>query len=163
MVKSSLSEYREGAMGALMDEYEKALDELLQVVKPITQDQFETIVDYETKDESCRSIQTILSHVIGAGYAYSDYIRDRLGLEITSSPVDLKQVNHITNFLQRMFEYMLETVELMSPFTDEIWMSTLIRTRWGQNYDLEQLLEHAIVHLLRHRRQLEKFLIQLSK
>jgi hypothetical protein len=26
--------------------------------------------------------------------------------------------------------------------------------------NLEQLLEHAIVHLLRHRRQIEKFLLQ---
>ena len=30
----------------------------------------------------------------------------------------------------------------------------------GQSYDAEQLLEHAIVHILRHRRQIEKFKIQ---
>jgi len=29
--------------------------------------------------------------------------------------------------------------------------------RWGPQYDLEQLLEHAVVHILRHRRQIEKF------
>jgi hypothetical protein len=27
-------------------------------------------------------------------------------------------------------------------------------------HNLEQLLEHAIVHLLRHRRQIEKFMLQ---
>ena len=27
-------------------------------------------------------------------------------------------------------------------------------------YDAEQLLEHAIVHILRHRRQIEKFMWQ---
>ena len=32
--------------------------------------------------------------------------------------------------------------------------------RWGQRYDVEQLLEHAIVHVLRHRRQIERFLMK---
>ena len=32
---------------------------------------------------------------------------------------------------------------------------------WGQYYDIEQLFEHAIVHILRHRRQIERFLIIL--
>jgi len=29
---------------------------------------------------------------------------------------------------------------------------------WRQLYDVEQLMEHAIVHVLRHRRQIERFL-----
>jgi hypothetical protein len=33
-----------------------------------------------------------------------------------------------------------------------------IPARWGPVYDLEQLLEHMIVHVLRHRRQIERFL-----
>ena len=37
-----------------------------------------------------------------------------------------------------------------------------IKTGWGQLYDIEQLTEHAIVHILRHRRQIEKFKIILS-
>jgi hypothetical protein len=36
----------------------------------------------------------------------------------------------------------------------------VINSRWGTVYDLEGLLEHAIVHLLRHRRQIEKFIWQ---
>ena len=33
-----------------------------------------------------------------------------------------------------------------------------IQSGWGTVYDLEQLLEHAVVHMLRHRRQIERFL-----
>jgi len=33
-----------------------------------------------------------------------------------------------------------------------------MKTSWGENYDFEQLLEHAIVHILRHRRQIERLL-----
>ena len=31
-------------------------------------------------------------------------------------------------------------------------------TPWGTTYTLEQMLEHAIVHILRHRRQIERLL-----
>jgi hypothetical protein len=34
------------------------------------------------------------------------------------------------------------------------------KTRWGVDYNIDQLFEHAIVHVLRHRRQIEKFLLK---
>jgi DNA polymerase III delta prime subunit len=37
-----------------------------------------------------------------------------------------------------------------------------IKPGWGQLYDIEQMMEHAIVHILRHRRQIEKFKVQLT-
>jgi hypothetical protein len=42
--------------------------------------------------------------------------------------------------------------------TDEEISATVINSGWGVTYDAEQLLEHAIVHVLRHRRQIEKFI-----
>ena len=36
-----------------------------------------------------------------------------------------------------------------------------MRVSWGQLYDVEQIFEHAIVHILRHRRQIERFLLKL--
>jgi hypothetical protein len=42
--------------------------------------------------------------------------------------------------------------------TYEEMASIRIAARWGPTYDLEQLLEHAIVHVLRHRRQIERLL-----
>jgi hypothetical protein len=35
---------------------------------------------------------------------------------------------------------------------------TVINSRWGVVYTVEGLLEHAVVHVLRHRRQIEKFI-----
>lgn len=37
-----------------------------------------------------------------------------------------------------------------------------INVRWGQQYDPEQLMQHAIVHVLKHRRQIEKFNLKLN-
>jgi hypothetical protein len=44
--------------------------------------------------------------------------------------------------------------------SDEEIMGTVINSTWGTRYDVEQLLEHAVVHILRHRRQIEKFIWQ---
>ena len=41
---------------------------------------------------------------------------------------------------------------------DEAAMAALrFPVRWGPTYDPEMLLEHAIVHLLRHRRQITRW------
>ncbi|MCU0345023.1 MAG: hypothetical protein MUF28_14515 [Ignavibacterium sp.] len=68
--------YRKGAIGALMDEYERAAEELKDLVSNIGETDFVKIVDAKTKDEDCRSVQTIVSHVINSGYGYANYIRD---------------------------------------------------------------------------------------
>lgn len=35
------------------------------------------VSDPQTEDEACRSVQTIMSHVVHAGYGYADYLRGR--------------------------------------------------------------------------------------
>jgi hypothetical protein len=44
--------------------------------------------------------------------------------------------------------------------TDEEIERITLQTGWEVTYNLEQLLEHAIVHILRHRRLIEKFMLQ---
>src|SRR5919112_6532396 len=75
--------YRSGAVGALMDEYERAASELARLVERIPDDDFTRVVDAQTKDEDCRSVQTIMSHVVRAGYGYADYIREQFSIEST--------------------------------------------------------------------------------
>ena len=43
--------------------------------------------------------------------------------------------------------------------TDEELLNTIIKTSWT-TYDLEALIEHSIVHILRHRLQIEKMIIK---
>ena len=37
-----------------------------------------------------------------------------------------------------------------------------IRTPWGVVYDIEQMMEHAVLDVVRHRRQIERFRIKLE-
>ena len=56
-----------------------------------------------------------------------------------------------------MLLYTAETLQDKWEYSDEEVMKVKMIVRWGPQYDLEQLLEHAVVHILRHRRQIEKF------
>lgn len=149
--------YRSGAVGALMDEYERAAAELARLVGRIPDDDFARVVDSQTEDESCRSAQTIMSHVVRAGYGYADYIREQFSVESNRPPNKLLSRRESLEQLDAALRYTAETLEGRWEMSDEEISGTVIKSSWGVVYDVEQLLEHAIVHILRHRRQIERF------
>jgi uncharacterized damage-inducible protein DinB len=150
--------YRNGAIGALMDEYERAASELTRLVEQIPDDDFVRVVDSETKDDDCRSVQTIMSHVVRAAFGYADYIREQLSIASTRPQPTLLAREESLEQLQAALEYTIETLEGRWEMSGEEISAVVIPTRWGAVYDVEGLLEHAVVHLLRHRRQIEKFM-----
>jgi len=157
--------YRDnGAIGALLDEYERSISELISVIKEISNQQLSTIIDHETKDEDCRSIQTILTHIVGAGYAYAHYIRTHQGENIARyNRTHLDTARQYIDALHKMF---LDTENLFQTHPtialEESNQDKKMHVSWGQYYDVEQLMEHAIVHILRHRRQIERFILKLA-
>lgn len=149
--------YRKGAIGAMMDEYERVAAEFRPIVENLTDEQYTRVVDAETTDLNCRSVQTIMSHVVAAGYGYADYIRDAFSLEKDSPPK--RQLAHresLTEF-DSMLGYTVATLDDKWELPEDEIMAVSMKVHWGPTYDLEQLLEHAIVHLSRHRRQIEKW------
>jgi prefoldin subunit 5 len=104
-----------------------------------------------------------MHHVVGAGYGYAIVIRKHIG-----DPVDFKKrvpldsAQEYIAALDEMFKFNEQlffdhpNIELEVHENDK-----KILVSWGQLYDVEQLLEHAIVHILRHRRQIERFLSQI--
>ncbi|HKQ52434.1 MAG TPA: DinB family protein [Pyrinomonadaceae bacterium] len=152
--------YRDGAIGALMDEYERAAAELKRLVERIPDDDFVRIVDPQTEDEDCRSAQTIMSHVVRAAYGYADYLRAQLSIESTRPQPGLLSRRESLEQLEAALQYTVQTLDGRWEMSAEEISGIVIKSRWGAVYDAEGLLEHAIVHLLRHRRQLEKFISQ---
>jgi uncharacterized damage-inducible protein DinB len=150
--------FRKGAVGALMDEYERAVFEYRRLIEEITLADFVRVADTETADEECRSIQTVTTHVVMAGYSYANYIREQFSLDF--EPVSRETVTHADagGALAKMLAYTEQSLDGRWEMTDEEISEIVIHSRWGVVYDLEQLLEHAVVHVLRHRRQIEKFL-----
>ena len=151
--------FRAGAVGALLDEYELAIAQLKIVIENMPDSKLTVIIDPLTLNDNCRSVQTILSHVVNSGYGYAVSINNLNG------PVLVRpgKTFHVTKT-----EYLHDLNNLFA-FTEQVFLNVKdidleqlddtkkIKVYWGQLYDVEQLMEHAIVHILRHRRQIEKF------
>lgn len=152
---------RRGAVGAMMDEYERAAAELSALLGRITDEEFERVRDPGATDEDCRSIQTVMRHVVRAGYGYAAYIREGFGgAEATRAEIPLGSRLEMLDRLQAMLVHTAATLDGKWDLPDDRIMAVKMRVRWGPVYDLEQMLEHAIVHILRHRRQIERFLTE---
>lgn len=150
--------YRNGAIGALMDEYERAASELVRLIERIPEDDFVRVVDSQTKDEDCRSVQTIMSHVVRAMYGYADYIREQFSIASSRPQPKLLSYQETLEQFDAALRYTVQTLEGRWEMSGEEITGTVIKSRWGVVYDIEGLLEHAVVHILRHRRQIEKFM-----
>lgn len=158
--EKNLEDYRKGAIGSLLDEYEKVLLELKSVLQTVGETEYSRVVNGEA--EHCRSIRIIMNHVVRAGYGYSNYIRD--ALSINCLPVQDKQIpqTEIHAEIDKMFAYTAAIFESDRQVTDEEMETIFFKTRWDVDYNIDQLLEHAIVHVLRHRRQIEKFVLKFQ-
>jgi len=151
-------EFLPGILGALMDEYERVLFEFTEFVSAISATDFSRIVDSETTDEDCHSVQTIVSHVINSGYSYADYIRAVFAIPTEQPPRKIINRQDVPQRIGAMLRYTQATLEGKWSLSEDQIFSIVIQARWGGDYNLEQLLEHAIVHVLRHRRQINKFI-----
>ncbi|MEV4883918.1 DinB family protein [Chitinophaga sp. CC14] len=150
--------FRQGAIGALLDEYEKAISDLKEVISTIPDHALTIITDPHTADENCRSVQTILSHVVNSGYGYATSIHNLRGPQLTRPA---KTFHLTTNaYLEDLTNVFIFTEKVFEAFKDDeleqMDNALKIKAGWGQVYDIEQMAEHAIVHILRHRRQIEK-------
>jgi uncharacterized damage-inducible protein DinB len=149
---------RNGATGALLDEYERAIAELISLINKIPDDRLVIITDHDTADENCRSVQTILSHVVHAGFGYATAIYNSKGHTAARPGKTFHTtVGEYSRDLNDMFAYTGQVFkDIGNDELEEFNDSLKIRSSWGQTYDIEQLMEHAIVHILRHRRQVER-------
>ncbi len=154
---------RDGKIGVLLHEYARAIDELKSVLQSVSTEELETVVDTTTMNPNCASIQTILSHVVACGHMYRVYIEQHRG-----STMDFVEKRTLTSIdaycaaLDYMFEETCTTFATIdNAEVDEYEPEKKIHVYWGQLYDYEQLMEHAIVHILRHRYQIQNFLTRM--
>ena len=73
----------QNAVHSLLAEYKKIIIELQSVIAAISDADLTAVVDPETQNPDCQSIQTVLAHVVRSGYSYCVYIRNFRGIEST--------------------------------------------------------------------------------
>ena len=83
---------------------------------------------------------------------------------MSSEPPSREPISHgeASGKIDKMLAYTIETLDGKWEMSDDEIDKIVIHSGWGVTYNLEQLLEHAIVHVLRHRRQVEKFLAKFE-
>ncbi|RQO72458.1 damage-inducible protein DinB [Pedobacter sp. KBW06] len=153
---------RKGAKGALLDVYEDAIAALQESIADLSNDDLVAVVLPDEAD--CSSIQTILTHVVSSSYSYAVYIHELKGRSYTRPEEKLR--TRAVDYVQDLKDAFLFNLNVFREFDDSelehFDASGKIMTGWAQLYDIEQLTEHAIVHVLRHKRQIEKFKLLLN-
>ena len=148
---------RQGAIAALLDEYQRAIADLIKVLEKIPDDALTVIIDPKTKDANCRTIQSILTHVVHAGFGYAVSIRNSRGHKAARPGKTARlTIKEYIDDIEKMFAFTEDVFKsIKNSEIEQLNNSLKIKVSWGQSYDIEQLMEHAIVHILRHRRQIE--------
>lgn len=147
-----------GPVAAMMEELERATRELIAVLEPLSDEEFERVRDAGTADPDCTSIATVVAHVVRSGCGYADYFREAFGAQPNRPQLDVTSRAGCIPALTAMNEYMAATLDGHWTMSEEESVACVIRSRWGPTFDFEQMFEHAIVHVLRHRRQIERWL-----
>lgn len=142
------------AVEALVWEAERARRELVGYAKSLP-----PLVLEKQVEGRQGSVKGILAHVASAGYYFV-----KATLEANQLPVpepvypDIgksRELGEIFAALDDVGDYTFRGTRVL----EDRHLSTRLTTRWGEEYSCGQLLEHALVHFLRHRRQLERVVL----
>jgi hypothetical protein len=145
-----------GAMGALMDEYARAAESFCTVAEAI--DERRWVAERPGPDPDTASPRAVCAHVCGAARRYSDYIRKARGLPFTEAfvmPPGLPAApRDVRPLLREALQYTEGALDGLYGADEATIGRIRFQVRWGPTLDPDLLLEHAVMHLLRHRRQL---------
>lgn len=148
-----------GPFGALMDEYARAAEDFCRVVERFDLARF--AAERPSNNPNTVSPRAICLHVIGAAHRYAHYIRKAHGVDFVeryeADPAQLRSPQEVRTLLTEGILLMEETVEPLRNLTEQQVQALSFAVRWGPRYDPQMILEHAVCHLLRHRRQLERW------
>jgi hypothetical protein len=110
-------------------------------------------------DDTYESRETLCGHILGAARGYLTWMCEQVGRPVTDIDVVTRGAP-----LAAQPEATMETIlaawrRHLAPFVDAELSPAVYPSRWGEPYLIEQMLEHAVVHPMRHRRQLERAIV----
>ncbi|MBK9776323.1 MAG: DinB family protein [bacterium] len=150
---------RPGALGAILDETARAAEDFCRVVESLSPAQFDEV--RPAADPNTVSLRALCAHTVGAAHRYADYIRKARGLPFVDiyqlDPQQLAGPADVRPRLGVAFRYTEAALEGLYGASEAEIARVTFPVRWGPTYDPEMILEHGIVHLLRHRRQIERW------
>jgi hypothetical protein len=154
MPTDDLQDYRYRGARALVLLHDRCMRELLPVWKKAVQ---AGVRLPETSDPSYLSLQTLLHHALRASRGYMTWLCEKLdlpdpGIEEAPGP------EVVAREADRYLEHLLERWRRPLAGVDEANFQGIFKSRWGEDMSCEAMLEHAVMHPIRHRFQLEELM-----
>jgi uncharacterized damage-inducible protein DinB len=149
-----LTNYRYRAARALVLLHEKTMNELLPAWRLA---RAANVRLPQTEDPNYASLEVLLHHALRAARNYMVWLCEKLGLPdpgIREAP----EAARVAQEAERYIEHLLERWRLPLADVEEARFQAIHKTRWGEEMSLEGMLEHAVMHPVRHRFQLEELL-----
>jgi uncharacterized damage-inducible protein DinB len=109
-------------------------------------------------DESYENKDRLLGHVLMAARGYLTRIGEWVGRPVTDLDASQDPYAVVARASAFADEVLAGYRRHMAAITTEELEPQLHKTRWGDLMSVENLLEHAVVHPMRHRIQLERLL-----
>jgi hypothetical protein len=114
-----------------------------------------------TDDPDCASADAMARHVLSAAGRYMIWLTRKLGLpdpRIDEAP----PLEEIEERADAYLEHVLECWRELLRDVPEARFAEVHRSNWGEDFTLESMLEHAVVHPMRHALQLEELMAAQS-
>lgn len=143
------------AFDACLDEYRRAAREFCAVAERIAPGAF--VAERPSDDPDTVSPLAICRHAARAAHNYANYLRKVQGIAPVPFVERVKGQADVRPALETAIAFTAESVAPMRKLSGEEVLKLEFKVSWGSTYNPEILLEHAICHLLRHRRQLERW------
>jgi hypothetical protein len=113
----------------------------------------------KTDDPDYQSLNTLLRHVLRSARGYMVWICEKLNLpdpeiEITPEPSNVHELaeNYLEHLIMK-WRIPLQNIE------EEYFIHKTYESNWGTQYCIDAMLEHAVMHPLRHQFQLECLIV----
>jgi hypothetical protein len=114
----------------------------------------------ETADPNYASPNHLGGHVLRAARNYLTWIGDCVKRPVTDVDLDNEPVSVAAKGRPFLDEVLSAWRRHLAALEDAELAPATFKSRWGEDYNIEQMLEHAVVHPMRHRLQLERLMAE---
>ena len=157
---NTLPEYKYGAARTMVDLHGQYLQQFLAIWKKAKAAEIDLP---ETDHPGYVSIEALLGHVLGSARSYMVWMTQKLELpdpKIEDIPPLEKIEAQADDYLAHLI---LQWRAPLAEVEEERFDNQAYQSNWGSLYCIDAMLEHAVMHPILHRVQLEELLEEQGK
>ncbi len=112
----------------------------------------------ETDDKDYQSLETLLKHILGAARRYMVWMCSKLNLP--DPRIEREPEPEVVEFeADKFVDHLVEKWRLpLTEVPEEICTGAVFKSNWGVDYCIDAMLEHAVMHPIRHEFQLRNLI-----